>query len=145
MDCSSPGSSIHGDSPGKNTGVGNLSLLQGNFPIQELNQGLLHCRQILYQIIILKKKNKVRKFPLPNILLLLLSHEVVSDSFVIPQTVTHQDPLSMGFPRQEYWSGLHFLLQGNLPNPGIKPTSPTCQADSLPLSHLGSVPVINLQ
>ena len=34
----------------KNTGVGSLSLLQGNFPTQELNQGLLHCRQILYQL-----------------------------------------------------------------------------------------------
>ena len=38
------------DSPGKNTGVGSLSLLQGIFPTQELNQGLLHCRQILYQL-----------------------------------------------------------------------------------------------
>ena len=34
----------------KNIGVGNLSLLQGNFPTQELNQGALHCRQILYQL-----------------------------------------------------------------------------------------------
>ena len=44
---SPPGSSVHGDSPGKNTGVGCLSLFQGIFPIQELNLGLLHCRQIL--------------------------------------------------------------------------------------------------
>ena len=36
------------NSPGQNTGVGSLSLLQGIFPTQELNQGLLHCRQILY-------------------------------------------------------------------------------------------------
>ena len=50
MDCSPPGSSVHGDSPGKNTGVGNLSLLQVIFPTQELNQGLLHCRRILYQL-----------------------------------------------------------------------------------------------
>ena len=46
-DCSPPGSSIHGDSPGKNTGVGSLSLLQGNFPTQELNWNFLHCRRIL--------------------------------------------------------------------------------------------------
>ena len=38
------------DSPGKNTGVGSLSLLQGNFPTQGLNPGLLHCRWILYQL-----------------------------------------------------------------------------------------------
>ena len=50
MDCSPPGSSVPGDSPGKNTGVGSLSLLQGNFPTQELNRGLLHCRRILYQL-----------------------------------------------------------------------------------------------
>ena len=44
----------------------------------------------------------------------------------------------MGFPRQEYWSELPFPSPGNLPNTGIKPESPACQVDSLPLSHLGS-------
>ena len=44
------GSSVHGNSPGKNTGVGCNSLLQGLFPIQGLNLGLLHCRQILYHL-----------------------------------------------------------------------------------------------
>ena len=43
-----PGSSVHGDSRGKNTGVGCHFLLQGIFLTQELNPGLLHCRQILY-------------------------------------------------------------------------------------------------
>ena len=50
MACSPPGSSVHGDSPGKNTGVGCHALLQGIFLAQESNQGLLHCRQILYQL-----------------------------------------------------------------------------------------------
>ena len=50
MDCSPPGSSVHGDSPGKNTGVGCHSLLQGIFPIQGSNPGLLHCRQFLYSL-----------------------------------------------------------------------------------------------
>ena len=50
MDCSPPGSSVHGDSPGKNTGVGCLALLQGIFPTQGLNPGLLHCRWILYHL-----------------------------------------------------------------------------------------------
>ena len=52
-----------------------------------------------------------------------------------------QVPLSMGFPRQEYWSGLPFPPPGDLPDPGIKPTplaSPALEADSLPLRHLGS-------
>ena len=49
-DCSPPGSSVHGDSPGKNTGVGCHALLQGIFPTQGLNLDLLHCRQILYHL-----------------------------------------------------------------------------------------------
>ena len=47
-DCSPPGSSVHGDSQGRNTGVGCHSLLQGIFPTQGSNPGLLHCRWILY-------------------------------------------------------------------------------------------------
>ena len=49
IDCSPPGSSVHGDSPGKNTGVSNLPLLQGIFPTQGSNPCLRHCRQ-LYQL-----------------------------------------------------------------------------------------------
>ena len=48
-----------------------------------------------------------------------------------PWTVAHQAPLSMGFSRQEYWSGLLFPSPGNLPDPGIEPGSPALQADSL--------------
>ena len=44
--------------------------------------------------------------------------------FASPQTVAHQAPLSMGIPRQEYWSGLPFLSPGDLPDTGIKPGSP---------------------
>ena len=51
--------------------------------------------------------------------------------FVTPWTVAHQAPPSMGFSRQEYWRGCHFLLQGNLPDPGIEPRSPALQADAL--------------
>ena len=52
--------------------------------------------------------------------------------FAIPWTVAHQDPLSIEFSRQEYWSGLQFPSPGDLPDPGIKPGSPALQADSLP-------------
>ena len=53
-------------------------------------------------------------------------------TLVTPGTVVHQAPLSMGFSRQEYWSGLPFPSPGDLHNPGIKPRSPTLQVDSLP-------------
>ena len=52
--------------------------------------------------------------------------------FVNPWTVAHQAPLSMKFSRQEYRSALPFPSPGDLPNPGIKPGSPSSQADSLP-------------
>ena len=58
--------------------------------------------------------------------------------FVTLWTVDHQAPLSMGFSKQESWSGLPCPPLGDLPDPGIKltsPASPTLQADSLPLSH----------
>ena len=45
---------------------------------------------------------------------------------------SNQDPLSMGFPRQEYWSGLPFPSPGDLQDPGIEPGSPALQVDSLP-------------
>ena len=51
--------------------------------------------------------------------------------FVGPWTVAHQVSLSMGFSRQEYWSGLPFSSPENLPDPGIEPRSPKLQADSL--------------
>ena len=46
-------------------------------------------------------------------------------------TVAHQAPPSMGFSRQEYWSGLPFPSPGDLPDPGIEPRSPTLQVDAL--------------
>ena len=57
--------------------------------------------------------------------MLVFSHVCL---FVTPWTVARQAPLSMGFPRQEYWSRLPFPLSGYLPNPGIKPTSPMSPA-----------------
>ena len=62
----------------------------------------------------------------------VLSHFSYVQLFVTPWTVAHQAPLSMGFSRQGYWSGLPFPSPGDLPNPGIKPGSPALQADLLP-------------
>ena len=60
--------------------------------------------------------------------------------FVTPWTRARQAPLSMGFSRQEYWSGLPFPPPGDLPDPGIEPVSPALAADSLPLTlyHRGN-------
>ena len=55
----------------------------------------------------------------------------------VPPWTTGPPGSSMGLPKQEYWSGLPFPPPGDLPNPGIKPTFPELQADSLPLSQLG--------
>ena len=52
--------------------------------------------------------------------------------FVTPWTVVYQAPPSIGFSRQECWSGLPFPSPGDLPDPGIEPGSPTLQADALP-------------
>ena len=51
--------------------------------------------------------------------------------FATPWTVAHQAPPSMGFSRQEYWSGVPFPSLGELPDPGIEPRSPALQADAL--------------
>ena len=70
-------------------------------------------------------------------LMLLLSHYVVSDS-VTPWTVALQAPLSMGFSRQESWSGLPFLSPGDLLDPGIKPWSLSLAGGFFTTDHLGS-------
>ena len=69
-----------------------------------------------------------------NIKVKVLSHVQL---FGTPWTVACQAPRSMGFSRQEYWSGLPIPSPGDLPNPGIKPGSPALQADSLPSEPLG--------
>ena len=63
--------------------------------------------------------------------------------FVTPWTIAHQAPLSMGFPRHEYWSGSPFLTSEDLPDPGIEPMSPVSllhwQVDFLSPRYLGSL------
>ena len=71
--------------------------------------------------------------------MLLFSHSVVSASVATLWTVARRTPLSMGFPREEHWSGLPFPSPGDFPTPGIGPASPSLQADSLLLSHQGSI------
>ena len=63
---------------------------------------------------------------------------VVSD-FPTPRTVAHQAPLPMGFSRQEYWSGFAISSSRGSSRPRMELLSPALQADSLPLSHQGSI------
>ena len=80
-------------------------------------------------------------FSVSVVLKLSLSHVWL---FVTPWAIAHQAPLPMGFSRQEYWSGYHFLLQGILQTQGSNPSLlclPHWQGDSLPLSHLGGTSV----
>ena len=162
MDCSPPGSSVHGDSPGKNAGMGCHALLQGifptqglnaglshwrmilyhlshwgsprilewvayslprgNFPMQESNWGLLHCTWILYQLSYLGKwKLKLKVKSLSRV-----------RPFVTPRTVAYLASLSMGFSRQEYWSGLPFPSPGIFPTQGSNPGLLHCRQRLLP-------------
>ena len=60
-----------------------------------------------------------------------------------PWTVAHRAPLSKGFPRQEYWSGLPFPSPGDLPDPEIEPQSPALQTEALPSESAGR-PLIHI-
>ena len=100
--------SLPSEPPGKpkNTEVGRLSLLQGNFLIQELNQGLLHCRQILYQL------------SYQGSLKWKWSHSVMSNS-LRPHGLYPTRILSpWDFPGKSTGGGCHFLLQGIFPTQG---------------------------
>ena len=82
MDCSQLGSSVHGDSPGKNTGVGCHALLQGIFPTQGSNPGLPHCRQILYYLSHQGSSYSLSKFQLYNSVI-NCSHHVLHYNLMI--------------------------------------------------------------
>ena len=70
----------------------------------------------------------------------MLSHSVVSDSLVTLWTVACQDPLFMGFFRQEYWRGLPFPSPGDLTHPGIEPASPALAGGLLTTEPPGKTP-----
>ena len=128
MDCSLPGSLVHGDSLGRNTGVSCHALLQGIFPTQGLNPHLTSLALAggfftTSTTHLGRPQHKVAGVCQP------LSRARL---FASPWTGAHQAPLSTGFSKQGYWSGLPFPSRGDLPNPGIEPRSLALQADSLP-------------
>ena len=82
-------------------------------------------------------------YPSAEVLLVWCTYgHVLSQLFGVPWTAAHQAPLSTGFSRQEYCSGLP-CLQGNLSSLGIKPGPPTFPADSLALIHQGSLTLMS--
>ena len=91
MDCSPPGSSVH-----------------GIFQARVLEWGAI--------------KSSLEY--LKHLFLLSFSCQVITNSFATPWTVTYQAPLSMGFPRQDYWSGLPCPSPRDLPDPGTEAASP---------------------
>ena len=110
MDCSPPSSSVHGDSPGKNIGVGFHALLQGIFLTQGLNPCLLYLLHWQAGSLPLAPPGKPMKV---KVKVKSLSRVRL---FATPWTVAYQAPPSTGFSRQGYWSGLPF------PSPGVFPT-----------------------
>ena len=93
--------------------------MPGDLPNPGIELGLLHWRWILYQ-------QSYQGSPKVKVLVAQLCPTLCT-----PSTVAHQAPLSMGYSRLEYWSGLPFPSPGDLPNPGIEPGSPALPADSL--------------
>ena len=158
------------DFPGKSTGVGCHFLLQEIFPTQGLNPGLLHCRQMLsVQFSRSVVSNSLwshelqhTRPPCPSQTPRVYSNSCPSSQWCHPashplvyaclvaQSCLTMDPLncsppgflSMGFSRQEYWSGLPFFPSGYLSHPGIEPMSPllpALQVDSLPAEPSGKL------
>ena len=131
----------------KNTGVGSLSLLQGVFPTQELNQGLLHCRWSLYQlnyqgsplISYTTKQNKTKNQQQQKMKLAVQWGKKVKvlvayscPTLYNPMGYNPPRPSVYGILQARIWSGFPFPSPGDLPNPGNEPRSLALQADSLP-------------
>ena len=128
------------DSPGKNTGVGCHFLLQC-MKVKSESEVAHSCPTLSNPMDCSPPGSCVHEAVTTVKSVNLFGGGLVSKlclTLAIPWTVARQAPLSMGFSRQEYWSGLPFPSLGDLPNAGIEPESPALQADSLPLSHLGS-------
>ena len=125
------------------------SILEGGAraEIKAFDQNLFHTLWLMVYLILRKPISPIltiKNFPIllmtphPNsvycVCEYVLSHALF---YATPCTAARQAPLSMGFSRQEYWSGLPFPSLGDLPDPGIEPESLALQAGSLLLSHLG--------
>jgi len=120
MDCSLPGSPIH-----------------GIFQARVLEWCAIAFSPIISRFIISMDSCMNDLYSFSH----LLSHVQL---FVTPWTAAYQAPLSLGFSKQEHWSGLPFPSPGDLCNPGIKPRSPALQADSFPSEPSGKPSVVKM-
>ena len=136
MDCSPPGSSIHGDSPGKNSRVGCHVLLQEIFPTQGSNTGLPRCGWILYYLSHLVNRNNLHAAVLCLVTQLcpVLCYPMGCS---LPGSSVHGD--SSG---QNSRMGCHALLQRIFPTQGSNTGLPHCRKILYHLSHLGSVRIL---
>ena len=118
-DCTLTGSFVHGDSPGKNTGVGCHALLQGIFPTQGSNPGLLHCGQILYR---LSHEGSPGKGSYTFVISCSCQvASVVSDSMRPHRRQPTRLPHPWDSPGKNTRVGCHALLQGIFPTQGSNP------------------------
>ena len=142
------------DFPGKNTGVDCHFLLQGIFPTQGSNPGLLHCRWMLYclshqgspisdQLCANENFSEILFYICsPGKIKIVLKVKVKSLSrvqlFVTPWTVATRLLCPWDFPGNSTGVDCHFLLQGMFPTQGLNPGLPHCRQTLYPLSHQGS-------
>ena len=108
MDCSPPGSSVHGDSPGKNTGVGCHALLQGILSTQGSNPGLTHFEQILYRL-----SHQGSPYRSTNCFLMWqhIGSEICTYTVTLPPGVPPGEPLHLGVRNQVKWC--HWIVVWN--------------------------------
>ena len=135
MDCSPPGSSVPGDSPDKNTGMGCHALLQGAFPTQGLNPGLPHCRRILCQLS--HKGSPEHRNGSLSLLRGIIPTQGLNPGLLPCRQILNQLSHKVN-PRILSWVAHLSLQQIDLPDPGIELGSPALQVDSLPAELPGS-------
>ena len=117
-------------SSGQNTGVGCRSLLQGIFPTQGLNPGLLHCRKILYQLSHQGSPSYITYMNVKS----LNRVQLFATLWIVP----YQAPPSMGFSGKNTGMGCQSLLQGIFLTQGLNPGLLHCRQTLNHLSHQGS-------
>ena len=129
MDYSLPSSSVHGTFQARVLKWFAISFSRGSSPHRDRNR-ISHVSCIASRLFTAESPGKpitCHKWKVKSLSPVRL--------FAIPWTVVYRASLSMGFSRQEYWSGLPFPSPGDLPDPGLKPRSPALQADALPTCH----------
>ena len=126
------------NSPGQNTGVGSLSLLQGIFPTQGSNPGFPHCRQILYQLSHKGSLIDCVESHFPPRFQNGFEHEGESCSVVSNSLQPHVLYSPWNSPGQNTGVGSHSLLQGIVPTQGSNPGLLHCRRILYQLSHQGN-------